>query len=50
MRVIEQHKDFEKENIRLQETKTYIEEVADVFLKSKKAFQGNIKQAMVDLV
>lgn len=42
MRVIEQHKDFEKENIRLQETKTYIEEVIYVSLKSKKAFQGSV--------
>lgn len=53
MRAVEQHKerhkDFEKENTRLQETKEYIEEVIDISLKSKKAFQGNIKQAMVDL-
>ncbi|OLO38964.1 hypothetical protein BTR23_10490 [Alkalihalophilus pseudofirmus] len=49
MAKINQHKDFETENKRLNETKSYIENVIQSSIKSQEAFQENIKQAMVDL-
>ncbi|MBU9723660.1 MULTISPECIES: RNA polymerase recycling motor HelD [Bacillaceae] len=44
-----EHQDFKKEKERLEFTKNYIEIVLEAAEKSKSDYQGNIKQALVDL-